>query len=200
MIYLARVVKKVKKEKKETNDKLAMILGGIAIGLTVVCAVVFLVIYFQVNSIDAKYDNSRSMDYDTLVNEVLVNDKERSNYENTIYILVFHSDYETYPQNEFGSSREKSIQNIIKYDKELIELYDNQGVNMSDRIGFYTMDLMNEENDLILDNSMFGNYAEGPFVIKITGTTVSKTTSSLGTFIGDIEDDFYFEKQNNEDR
>lgn len=199
---MARVVKKVKKqkEKKEGNDKLALILGGVAAGLAVVCAVVFLVIYFQANSIDSKYEKSRQMDFDTLQNVIVVDEKDRNNYEKEFYVLVFHSDYELYPDNVFSDSTESRINNLIQKDAELQESYDKLGVSMYDRFGFYTLDLMDEDNTFILNNPTFGEKTEGPFLLKINGTTATVVSGSLATNINSILDTVNEELTANQDK
>ncbi len=171
---MARVVKKVKKTKVNKQGKevkvnnlpkiLASVIGGVlAIGL-----VVGLIIFFQVTSVDEKYNKSRSMDYATLVDVILENDKDRSKYEKEMYILVFHSDYETYPDNVFSSAAESYVNRAINTDLKLNETYVSLGISTSDRIGFYTMDLMDSKNEDILNNERFGNIESGPFVLKVT--------------------------------
>lgn len=184
---MARVVKKQKKTKNNEKNFNFKILGAALGGLALICGVVFLVIYLQANSIDAKYSNSRQIDYDTLVNEVLENETSRSNYEQTIYVLVFHSDYEEYPNNVFSDSTENKVKSLIRTSLLLNEAYESQDVAMSNRVAFYTLDLMDEDNQGILNNSIFGSVEEGPFIIKIEGTSVKEVkTSSLPSYINTI--------------
>lgn len=201
---MARVVKKQKKQKGSSSDEIksnniAKILGAVA-GVVVTAALIVGIVFLVAsNSVETKYKNSRSIDYDTLVNEVLSDDANPNDFESTMYILVFHSDYEEFEDNVLSASTESAVQKLIKADLKLNEAYNKTDISNSKRIGFYTLDLNDDDNLEILNNETFGNKEGGPFLMKIESQTVSFKT--LGTtYINDLVSDFTLEYEKNQDK
>lgn len=202
---MARVVKKEKgiKNKQNTNSKpsaLPKILGVLAGVLLVGLVVVGVVFFVKDNYVSSKYSNSRSMDYDTIVNVIMENDRERNDYENEFYIYIFHSDFEQYPENVLSDTTEDKLQSLIKKDLRLFSLYNTNNVSNSNRLGFYTLDLKDEDNLDILNNSLFGDKEEGSFFLTVSGKEVKVKSGSNATIINDIIFDLDLEIENNQNK
>ncbi len=209
---MARAVKKSKNKKNKnvnssnnsnkqvSNSNLPKIIGAIAGAVLVVGLIVGIVFFISENIVSEKYKNSRSIDYDTIVNVIMENESSRNNYENEFYILVFHSDYDQYPENVFSDTTEGKVQDLIKKDLRLHSLYNTTNVSNANRLGFYTLDLMDSDNEDILNNDLFGNKSEGPFILKVDGSRVTVKSGSHATVINDIISEIDAEISKNQDK
>ncbi len=179
---MARVVKKDKKEKQSSKKPLIITLSSI-LGVGLIIGIVFLVIFLLKGSPSEKYTDSRSMSYSKLL-EITDNDSQEGlRYENTFYIYVFNSDYDKNPDSELKEEFEGYLNDIIKYDGLLNDYYTdkNNPVPLDSRTGFYTLDLMDDDEDKnnigILTDAKFGNHGDGPFLIKVTNFGTNVNTS-----------------------
>ncbi len=170
---MARVKKKVKKEKtSDSNTKLHMIIGGVAAALAVCCIIAGLVIYLT-GSVTAKlYKNSRDMDYETLV-EMYEDRDVREKYEGTMYVLVFHSNHEdeAFADYKITDSQNIQIKTAITNDLKLNEKYDDNKVEQQNRYAFYAVDLMDSDNDGLSSDDNFGYSKEAAYILVLTNTS-----------------------------
>lgn len=186
---MARVKKKIKKE-NSGDSKLGIILGSIAGVLALGCLIAFLVVFISDNMVSKLYNNSRDMDYDTLL-EMYEDRDVRGKYEGTIYVLVFHSDIEQYEDYALTDSTNTKVKTAIKNDLALNEYYDNQSVENSNRKAFYAIDLMDSDNEGLVDDEIFGYSTSTDknvsYLLIITNTSSGLTVSKKSASSSQVE-------------
>ncbi|MFI3329342.1 MAG: hypothetical protein R3Y05_02505 [bacterium] len=167
---MARAVKKTKKEKQ--GNKKGLFIGiGIGAALIVITTIVLLVIFLS-DGIDKIDYNTREITLEELTSIV---DGETSvgDFEKTIYVYVYSSDIETHTNCNLDDSTYNRLKSLISTEKKLRASYELENYDMESRMAFYTLDIYDEDNEGILNNSKFLNKTEAGFVLKIVGESVS---------------------------
>ncbi len=165
---MARAVKKVKNQK----SKKGLFIGiGVGVAVAIITTVILLVIFLSddIEKIDYK---AREITYEDLSKIV---DKETSvgDFERTIYVYVYSSDIETHTNCDLDTTTYARLKSLISTERQLYDLYNSNDIDMEDRMAFYTLDIYDEDNEDILNNSKFLSKTEAGFILKIVGENVS---------------------------
>lgn len=188
---MARVVKKEKKDKKDkSNKKTAILISSIVGGVAVIGLTVFLVIYLLATATPRLYANAKDISYEELV-ELNTDASVRSEYAGTIYVLVFNSDIEQYPDYELTNEANAQTKDLISSENKLAKHYSTAKVEMSKRTAFYVVDLMDSDNEDILIDETFGSTDGKSYLITITNDSsyTVKTSSASTSLIREINTD-----------
>lgn len=161
----------VKKENKNKSSKKGLIIGlSVGAVVAIITTIILLVIFLSdgIEKIDYK---SREITLESL--EKIVNKQSISGeFEQTIYVYVYSSDIQTHTNCDLDTETKVRLNTLISTERQLYDFYNVEDVHMDDRIAFYTLDIYDEDNEGILNNSQFLNKTEAGFVLKIEGESI----------------------------